>query len=542
MSHREPESGGFVPGLMQDWPLTVDRFLDHANRYHSHRTVVSRRDDGSTISTTYGEVHRAARRTSAALAALGIGQGSVVATLAMNSAEHLIAWYGICGIGAICHTLNPRLFREQLTYIINHAGDRLIFADGAFAPLLCNVLPNCPCVEQVVFFSPPGCTLPVPSRLFSDFLAGAGDDVKWGGFDERCAAGLCYTSGTTGQPKGVVYSHRSNFIHTLVTLAPDAFGLSVRDVILPAVPLYHANAWAVAFSGPAVGAKMVMPGARLDGRSLYDLIEQEAVTIALGVPSVWLSLLEHVEKHGLGFTSLRRVIVGGAANSRRIVAAFAKLGVEAIHSWGMTEMSPVGVAGTLTPEIAGLPLEEQMPWRLKQGRPPITVELEIFGEDGKPLPHDGQAMGRLMVRGPAISSGYFHAGISALDADGYFDTGDIASIDSLGFMKVTDRAKDMIKSGGEWISSLDVENAALLHPSVALAAAIGVPHPHWGERPVLFVQAKPGANVDGDAIRHFLTGHLAKWCIPDAVREIEAMPLGPTGKVDKKELRARYLK
>jgi fatty-acyl-CoA synthase len=281
----------------------------------------------------------------------------------------------------------------------------------------------------------------------------------------------------------------------------------------------------------------VLPGAKLDGRSLYELIEQEAVTLALGVPSVWLALLEYVEKNDLPFSSFKRVIVGGAANSRRIVSAFARLGVETTHSWGMTELSPTGVVGALTPEIADLPADEQMPWRLRQGRPPITIEMEIFGEDDQTLPHDGQAMGRLMVKGPAISNAYFRIGTSAVEPNGWFDTGDIATIDALGFMKITDRAKDVIKSGGEWISSQDVENAALLHPSVAFAAAIGIGHPRWGERPILFVQPKPGMAVDGEAIRQFLAGHLAKWCIPDTVHEIATMPLGPTGKVDKKQLR-----
>lgn len=529
----------FLPGLMQDWPLTVDKFLVHADRYHGHRMVVSRRDGGEIERKTYGQIYKDAKRISNALAARGLGKGSIVATLAMNSAEHLAAWYGICGIGAVCHTLNPRLFRDQLTYIVNHARDSLIFADGRFADLLADILPACPTVSEVVFLSPPcSANFSIPTTAFADVLSDNHDVIAWGQFDERSAAGLCYTSGTTGQPKGVLYSHKSNYLHALLTLQPDAFGFSVRDTILPAVPLYHANAWAVAFSAPAVGATLVMPGQKLDGKSLYELIEQEAVTVSLGVPSVWLSLIDFIESNGLRFGSLKRIIVGGAPNSQRIVNEFAKRDVEAIHSWGMTELSPVGVVGSLTPEIAGLPLEQQMPWRLKQGRPPCGVDIELFGEDGAPLPHDGLTMGRLMVRGPSVASGYFRTDKSSLEQNGYFDTGDIATIDNLGFMKITDRAKDVIKSGGEWISSLDIENAALLHPTVAVAAAIAVEHAHWGERPVLFVQPKPGATVESSDIRTFLAEHLAKWCIPDQVYSIGTMPLGATGKVDKKQLRS----
>jgi fatty-acyl-CoA synthase len=527
-----------MTGLMQDWPLTVDRFLTHAARYHGHRTIVSRREDGELERIDYAALYKNAKRISRVLTKLGLGLGDISATLAMNSAEHLATWYGICGIGAVCHTLNPRLFHEQLRFIINHARDSVIFADGRFAPLLADVLPTCPTVRQVIFLSAPITNVScVPSACLSGLIADCDEDIAWGEFDDRIAAGLCYTSGTTGQPKGVLYSHKSNYLHAILTLQPDVFGLSVRDTVLPAVPLYHANAWAVAFSAPAVGANLVMPGSRLDGKSLYELIEQENVTVALGVPSVWLSLLEFVEANGLNFPSLERVIVGGAASSQRIVNGFARLAVNAIHSWGMTELSPVGVAGSLTPEIAKLPLDQQMGWRLKQGRPPIGVELEIFGENGQPLPHDGRSVGRVMVKGPSVASGYFRLEGSSLEDNGWFDTGDIATIDSLGYLKITDRAKDVIKSGGEWISSLDIENAALLHPSVSAAAAIGVTHQHWGERPILYVQPKPGATIDAEEIREFLTGHLAKWCVPDSVHAIETLPLGATGKVDKKRLR-----
>ena len=524
---------------MQDWQLTVDKFLVHANRYHGHRSIISRRDSGAIEGKTYAKIYEEAKRTSTALRAHNIGQGDVVATLAMNSAEHLSVWYGICGIGAICHTLNPRLFRDQLIYIINHAADRLIIADGRFANLLHEVLPSCPTVEHVIFLSEPTAdALPVPTTNFEDVLSQYDDRTQWGGFEDRTAAGLCYTSGTTGEPKGVLYSHKSNYLHTLMTLQPDVFGFSVRDIMLPAVPLFHANAWGVVYSAPAVGAKLVMPGARLDGKSLYELIEQEFVTVSLGVPSVWLSLLDFVRNNGLKFSTLKRVVVGGAANSQHIVEAFANLNVDTIHSWGMTELSPVGVAGSLTPEIAQLPQDRQMPWRLKQGRPPCGVEIELFGEDGQPQPHDGQTMGNLKVRGPSVASGYFRAAKGSLDQNGYFDTGDIATIDDLGFMKITDRAKDLIKSGGEWISSLDIETAALLHPAVAAAAAIGVYHSHWGERPILFVQPKPGTLIDSDTIRTFLADHLAKWCIPDQVFSVANLPLGPTGKINKKELRS----
>ncbi|MFW0756271.1 long-chain fatty acid--CoA ligase [Pseudomonas sp. H11T01] len=529
----------FLRGLMQDWPLTTDRFIEHAAYSHGHREVVSRLPDGTIGRKTYAEVQHDAKRISSALIGAGITQGDCVATLAMNGVEHLEAWYAISGIGAVCHTLNPRYTDEQLVYIVNHASDRMVFADAAFAPILARVLPQCPTVESVIYFSQPDEVppLPVPQTTLAQFLEGYGPEAQWGGFDERSAAGLCYTSGTTGNPKGVLYSHRSNYLHAMTSLQSDVFGFSVQDTLLPVVPMFHANAWAMVFSAPAVGARLVLPGARLDGASLFELIEQEGVTVSAGVPTVWLGLLQYMSEKGLRPSKLRKVIIGGGACPERVIRDFHALGIEPLHAWGMTEMSPIGGVCTLTPEVAALPFEEQIPWRLRQGRSPCGVGLKLLSDDGQVVSHDGVTPGRLFVKGPAITSSYFKDERQLLDDEGYLETGDIATIDSQGFMRITDRAKDVIKSGGEWISSLDIENAALMHPQVALAAAIARLDERWGERPILIVTLRDGAETTPEAVSASLEGRIPRWWMPDEVVIAQTMPLGSTGKIDKKLLR-----
>lgn len=529
---------GAIEGLMQNWPLTTDRIIDHAARWHGAREIVSRREDGTVDRRDYARVRADAARLSNALLAHGIRPGYRVATLAMNGADHLAAWYAISGIGAICHTLNPRYSHAQLRYIVNHAGDRIILADGAFAPIVAQLAAECPSLERIIFLSTPAAPLPRAIGL-DDFVAGHDSACNWGGFDEETAAGLCYTSGTTGNPKGVLYSHRSNFLHSLISIQPDMFGLSQRDTVMPVVPMYHANAWGMTFSVPYVGAKLVLPGAQLDGASLCALIKDEGVTVAAGVPTIWLGLLEHIERSGTTLPSLKRVISGGAAMPERVLRQFHELGIEALHAWGMTEMSPLGGVSSLTAELTEMPFDAQLPWRLKQGRSPGGVEMRIVGEEAGELPHDGTSMGALQLRGPTVARGYFGQDGNALTADGFFDSGDVATIDPQGFMKITDRAKDIVKSGGEWISSLDIENAAIGHSAVALAAVIGKPHPKWDERPVLFVTTKSDTTLCVEEMQTHLAAHLPKWWLPDDIHIITDMPIGSTGKIDKKRLRDR---
>lgn len=530
-----------VFGLMQDWPLTVDRFLEHARCWHGGREIVSRHADDSIHRGSYATLHDDAKRLSNALLANGIGPGDRVATLAMNGAEHMAAWYAISGIGAVCHTLNPRLFDEQLVYIVNHAQDRIILADNCFGPILERILPRCPTVERVVYltsYSAP-VDLPVRAETLAAFTVGNGTDCRWGNFDERIAAGLCYTSGTTGNPKGVLYSHRSNFLHALATVQPDVMNLSARDTILMVVPMFHANAWGLTFAAPAMGSKLVLPGLKLDGPSVHSLIVGEGVTLAAGVPTVWTALLDYLDAEGLALGMLKRVVTGGSAVPERLLRRFHERGVDVLHAWGMTEMSPLGTINMPTPEIAARPVEEQLTHKLKQGRPTFMVEMRLADENGGALPHDGQTMGRLQVRGPAVTRAYIGDEQPAIDAEGWFDTGDIATICPLGYMQITDRAKDIIKSGGEWISSIEIESVVSMHPKVSLAAAIGVPDPKWEERPILFLTLKSGAQASADEIIAYLTGRMAKWWLPDAVYFIDDMPLGGTGKIDKKVLRDR---
>lgn len=525
---------------MQDWPLTANVFIEHAARWHGNREIVSRLEDGSIDRRTYLDLLYDARRLSNALLSSGVKPGDRVATLAMNGPEHLAAWYAISCIGAVCHTLNPRYSDEQTTYIINHAEDRIILSDGAFAPLLQRVLTQCPSVERVVFINPPaaGAKIETPVTQYGDFIAGMHDDCDWGGIDERMAAGLCYTSGTTGHPKGVLYSHRSNALHTFISMQPDALNLRSRDCILPVVPMYHANAWGLTFSAPAVGAKLVLPGHKLDGASICEMIQNEGVTIAAGVPTVWLALLQYMNEHNVSLPSLERVIVGGAAMSEYILKGFEAHGIEAIHAWGMTEMSPIGTMGTMSIDTEQLDASARAAVLLKQGRPLCGIDMRVVDDQGRELPRDGRAVGALQVRGGTICASYFKQAQCALNSDGYFDTGDISSIDAHGYMMITDRAKDVIKSGGEFISSIDIENAALTFPNVVMAAAVAIPHPKWDERPLLLVQAKPGAAVEPKELLAHLASRLPKHWLPDEIRFVASLPLGATGKIDKKQIRA----
>jgi fatty-acyl-CoA synthase len=530
-------------GLMQDWPLTVDKILDHAKNWHPHREVVTRSVEGPIVRTTYGQIHERAKKVSGALIAWGVKPGDRVATLAWNTGRHIEAWYGVMGIGAVCHTLNPRLFPEQLIYIINHAEDRIIFVDQTFVPLLEAILPHCPTVERVVVMTDewtmPATKLP-RAECYEAVINEASADVAWGRFDENTACGLCYTSGTTGNPKGVLYSHRSNFLHTLVTLQATIMAATPNETVLPIVPMFHANAWGIAFSGPAAGAKLVMPGAKMDGPSVYELLETEGVTFSAAVPTVWQGLLAHLRENNLKLSTVKRVLIGGSAVPESLIRAFNdEFGVEVMQGWGMTETSPVGTLSNMTPELAALPFEEQLKWRTKQGTPPLGVELKIKNVAGQDLPHDGHTYGRLMVKGPTIAGGYYRSDEKILDHEGFFDTGDVSTVDEHGFMQITDRAKDVIKSGGEWISSIEIENIAVGHPKVELAAVIGAAHPKWDERPVLVIKLKPGESQDKQEHLDFLNGKIAKWWMPDDVVFVDDIPLGATGKVDKKLIRER---
>ena len=533
-----------MQGLMQDWPLTVDRIFDHAKTWHGDREIVSRSVEGPIVRTTYAIAHGRAKRVSSVLLELGVRPGDRVATLAWNTARHLELWYGIMGIGAICHTLNPRLFAEQLCYIVNHAQDRIVFTDLTFLPVLTALLDRLPTVEHIVVLTDdPRIGETVPGALcYERLLEQASGDVAWGGFVEETAAGLCYTSGTTGNPKGVLYSHRSNFVHTLVTMGVDVLAVGARDTVLPIVPMFHANAWGLAFSAPAVGAKLVMPGPRLDGEAIHELLETEGVTFSAAVPTVWMMLLQHLRKTGASLSTLRRVVIGGSAVPEAMLRAFRdEYGVDVTHAWGMTETSPLGTQATPTAAVEAMNADIQLRFKLKQGRPPLCLDMKLVDDADQRLPHDGDAVGRLKVRGPFVAGKYFREDDrQILDDEGYFDTGDVSTIDEHGFMQISDRAKDMIKSGGEWISSVEIENLAASHPKAATAAVIGVAHPKWDERPLLLVQLTDGETATADEFLAFLDGKIAKWSMPDEVVFVDDIPLGATGKVDKKLIRQRY--
>ncbi len=533
-------------GLMQNSPLTLDTILDHAAQWHADREVVGRSLEGPIVRTTYAQIHRRAKRLSNALLGLGVQRGDRVATLAWNSARHMEAWYAVMGIGAVCHTLNPRLFADQLCYIINHAEDRIIFTDETFLPFLLENRERMPTVQQIILF---GDADRAGSSGFAGMLASEyliethSEDCVWGGFGEDTAAGLCYTSGTTGNPKGVLYSHRSNYLHSLMMLQHDAMGLSVNDTVLAVVPMFHANAWGLTFSAPMSGARLVMPGSRMDGPAILELLETEKVTFSAAVPTVWQMLLAHMKATNAKLSTLKRVVIGGSAVPESLIRTFHDdYGVEVAQAWGMTETSPMGTIATLTPEVLSLPFDERVGYMTKQGRPPAGIGLRLVNDADQELPHDGKVFGRLQIKGNTVVAEYFKGeGGQILNQDGFFDTGDVATIDERGFMQITDRAKDVIKSGGEWISSIEIENIAAGHPKALIAAVIGVAHPKWDERPLLLVKLKDGEAATREEFLAFLEGKIAKWWTPDDVLFVADIPLGATGKIDKKLIRAGYL-
>ncbi len=534
-----------MKGLMQDWPLVVTSVIDHAAQWHGEREMVTRTVEGPIHRTNYAELHLRARKLAAALQKLGVSKGDVVATMAWNTHRHFETWYAIMGAGAVCHTLNPRLFAEQLVYIINHAEDKIVLLDTTFVPLLEAIHDKLPQVKAYVLLTDrahmPETKLP-NCLCYEELVEAESGDFSWVAVEENDACGLCYTSGTTGNPKGVLYSHRSNIIHGLAGNAPDALGARSTDNILPVVPMFHANAWALVFAGPMSGCSLVMPGPKLDGESIYELLDTEKVSVTAAVPTVWLMLLQHLEKTGSKLPYLKRVIIGGSAVPRVMLETFERdYEVEVAHAWGMTELSPIGTLGSFKAGMEGMPFEKRMDIKVKQGRPMYTVEMKITDDDGKELPRDGKAFGHLMVRGPAIAGAYLKGeGGDVLDDDGWFDTGDVATLDELGFMQITDRAKDVIKSGGEWISSIEIENLAVAHPGVAEAAVIGVYHPKWDERPLLIVIPAEGAKPTKEEILDFMQGKIAKWWMPDDVAFVDEIPHTATGKIQKLALRKQF--
>jgi len=529
-------------GQMMSAPLLISSIIKHAARYYASTEIVSRRTEGDLHRYTYRDCELRARKVAQALGALGVQQGERVGTLAWNGYRHLEIYYGVSGMGAVCHTINPRLFPEQIAYIVNHAEDRYVFFDATFLPLVEGVAAHCPNVKGWVMMTDRAhmpADAKVPLLCYEDLIDAQDGDYTWPEFDENLASSLCYTSGTTGNPKGALYSHRSTVLHSYASALPDALGCSARDVILPVVPMFHVNAWGLPYSVPLVGAKLVLPGAKLDGPSLYELFEQEKVTFSAGVPTVWLGLLQHVNANNLKFSTFRRTVIGGSAAPPAMIRALEALDVEVIHAWGMTEMSPLGTSCKLLARHEDLPEDARHKILEKQGRVIYGVDMKIVDGEGAELPWDGKAFGDLYVRGPWVISTYFRNDNTPL-VDGWFPTGDVATIDEEGYMQITDRSKDVIKSGGEWISSIDVENVAAAHPAVHMAACISAYHPKWDERPLLVVVRRPGMDITREALLAFFEGKVAKWWIPDDVAFVTEMPLTATGKMQKLKLREQF--
>ena len=528
-------------GLMMDRPLLISSLLQHAERDHAAQEVVSRRVEGDVHRYTIRELAARACRLANALARHGIQPGERVATLAWNGYRHLELYYAVSGSGAVLHTLNPRLHPDQVTWIADHAEDRILFFDLTFLPLVEAIAPRVKTIKTFVALTdrahmPDATTLP-GLLCYEDMLEMQREGFEWPEFDENTAASLCYTSGTTGHPKGVLYSHRSTILHTYAAALPDAMNCSARDVILPVVPMFHVNAWGLPYIACMVGAKLVFPGPWLDGKSLHDLFESEGVTLSAGVPTVWQALLAHVASNRLKFSTMRRTVIGGSACPPTLLRAFEKdYDVQVLQGWGMTEISPVGTVCALKSRHLAMSAEERWVIQAKQGRALFGVELKTVGDDGRELPRDGRTSGELMVRGPWVVSSYFRSEDTPI-VDGWFPTGDVATIDDEGYIQITDRSKDVIKSGGEWISSIALENIAMAHPSVAMAACIGIKHPKWDERPLLVVVRKPQASVTREELLGFYADKVARWWTPDDVVFVDSIPLGATGKMQKNKLR-----
>jgi fatty-acyl-CoA synthase len=535
--------GPVMRGLMQDWPMLVHRLIDHAALYHRGAEIVSRTVEGDIHRTGYADIRGRARKLARALARRGVRPGDRVATLAWNTYRHLECWYGIAGMGAVYHTLNPRLFPDQIAWIANHGGARVLMYDNCFAPLVEAIAPSLKHVALFIALGEEAAPIKLKAKVlaYEKLIAGKGD-FDWPALDENSACGLCYTSGTTGDPRGVLYSHRSNILTALLAGLSPGLHMAPMDRMLPVVPMFHANGWAIPFLTALSGASLVMPGPRLDGASIYHLLEEERVTLTAAVPTVWLNLMQHLEDNQLKLTHLKRVCIGGAAAPRALIERFEdKYGVEVIHAWGMTEMSPIGTMSTIKPPLERLPRARQLDVKTRQGYPHFGVAMKITDDKGKERPRDGKSFGRLKVRGPNVARAYFRgAGKDAFDKDGWFDTGDVATIDGDGYMQITDRSKDVIKSGGEWISSIEIENLAVGHPSVAEAAVIGLAHPRWNERPLLIVVLKPGAAPDAEGLLAHLRGRIPKWWLPDGVVFADDIPHTATGKIRKTELRRRF--
>ncbi|RBW57788.1 long-chain-fatty-acid--CoA ligase [Ruegeria sp. A3M17] len=531
-------------GQMMTQPLLISSLIDHAERYHGQTEIYSVETDGSVTETTWGQVAQNARKLGSALTKLGLEPQDRIGTLAWNNRRHLEIYYATSGAGFVCHTVNPRLFPEQLTYIINHANDRVLFFDATFIPLVAALHEHLTEVRHFVLMGARNedAAAQIPGVAFYDELIETGDDdFHWPSFDENTASSLCYTSGTTGNPKGVLYSHRSTVLHSFGSNTRDVIGFSAVDVVMPVVPMFHVNAWGSPYACAMSGSRMVLPGPGLHGEALVNLVDTYGVTLAMGVPTIWQGLLAHAEKSGSKLASLNRTVIGGAACPPSMIETFRETyGVDTVHAWGMSEMSPLGSTNNPLAKHLDLPPEEQHKLRESQGRPPYGVELKIVDDDGNELPHDGVTQGDLLVRGHWVLDSYFQMQNEDLLQDGWFATGDVATLDFDGYMTIRDRSKDIIKSGGEWISSVELENIAVAHPQLATAAVVGVPHPKWDERPLLVAVKAEGADPSEEELLAFFDGKIAKWQVPDKVVFVDALPLNATGKVLKRNLRADF--